>query len=157
MRKYYLAYGSNLNLRQMDHRCPDARVAGTAVIPNYKLLFRGSKTGAYLTIEPEEGSSVPVAVWLVGAEDEKALDVYEGYPRFYYKKWMTVRITGTRSGKSFYRNAFVYIMREDRPLGIPSPAYVDTCLEGYRAFGFDQALLLDAALRSSMGKARRAV
>ena len=35
MKKYYLAYGSNLNVAQMQFRCPDAVVAGTAVIPDY--------------------------------------------------------------------------------------------------------------------------
>ena len=59
--RYYIAYGSNLNIRQMRIRCPHARVIGTAVIHDYELLFKGSRTGAYLTIEPKEGSEVPVA------------------------------------------------------------------------------------------------
>ena len=63
MKKFYLAYGSNLNVKQMQFRCPDAVVAGTAVIPDYELLFKGSLTGAYLTIEPKQGSMVPVGVW----------------------------------------------------------------------------------------------
>ena len=62
-KRYYIAYGSNLNVEQMKHRCPDARVVGTATLEGWTLLFRGSKTGSYLTIEPKEGSSVPVAVW----------------------------------------------------------------------------------------------
>ena len=53
MKKYYLAYGSNLNLRQMALRCHTAKPVGTAVIKDYELLFKGSKTGAYLTIEPK--------------------------------------------------------------------------------------------------------
>ena len=52
-KRYYIAYGSNLNIRQMLMRCPDARVAGTSVIEDYQLLFKGSKTGSYLTIEPK--------------------------------------------------------------------------------------------------------
>ena len=28
--KLYIAYGSNLNLSQMKHRCPTARVIGTS-------------------------------------------------------------------------------------------------------------------------------
>ena len=42
MKKFYLAYGSNLNVKQMRFRCPDARIVGTAEIPNYQLLFKGS-------------------------------------------------------------------------------------------------------------------
>ena len=65
MKKYYLAYGSNLNVRQMALRCPTAKPVGSAVIKDYELLFKGSKTGAYLTIEPKSGAEVPVAVWSV--------------------------------------------------------------------------------------------
>lgn len=85
-KRYYIAYGSNLNLRQMKMRCPTAKVMGTAVIKDYELLFKGSLTGAYLTIEPKKGSEVPVAVWTVTEADEEALDRYEGCPVFYYKK-----------------------------------------------------------------------
>ena len=60
-KRYYIAYGSNLNIPQMRMRCPGARIIGTSVIPDYELLFKGSKTGSYLTIEPKAGSSVPVA------------------------------------------------------------------------------------------------
>lgn len=82
MKKYYLAYGSNLNLRQMALRCHTAKPVGTAVIKDYELLFKGSKTGAYLTIEPKSGAEVHVAVWSVEPADEKRLDVYEGFPTF---------------------------------------------------------------------------
>ena len=73
MKRYYLAYGSNLNINQMRFRCPTARLIGTSVIKDYGLLFRGSKTGSYLTIELKQGASVPVAVWTIEKEDEDAL------------------------------------------------------------------------------------
>ena len=86
-KRYYIAYGSNLNVYQMRYRCPNARIIGTAVMLNYELLFKGSKTGSYLTIEPKDGSSVPVAVWETTTADELALDRYvrtciEGYHNF---------------------------------------------------------------------------
>lgn len=80
-KKYYIAYGSNLNVRQMKQRCPSARIIGTANLDGWQLLFKGSQTGSYLTIEKKKGSTVPVAVWEITAEDEKALDRYEGYRR----------------------------------------------------------------------------
>ena len=80
-KRYYIAYGSNLNLPQMRGRCPGATIVGTSVIEDYRLLFKGSKTGSYLTIEPWEGGRVPVAVWEVTAADERNLDRYEGYVR----------------------------------------------------------------------------
>ncbi len=70
-KRFYIAYGSNLNLPQMRGRCPGATIVGTSVIEDYRLLFKGSKTGSYLTIEPCEGGRVPVAVWEVTAADEQ--------------------------------------------------------------------------------------
>ena len=148
MKRYYLAYGSNLNIAQMQFRCPDAVVAGTAVIPDYELLFKGSLTGAYLTIEPKQGAQVPVGVWEVSLADELRLDRYEGVPSFYYKKEMRILITDIRTGKVRQRDAFVYIMHEDRKLGVPTDMYVRTCIEGYRDFGFETAFLLAAYDRS---------
>lgn len=143
-KRYYIAYGSNLNIPQMRMRCPGARIIGTSVIKDYQLLFKGSKTGSYLTIEPMEGAEVPVVIWEVTETDEKALDRYEGYPNFYYKKEMNLDIKGIRTGKVRRRDAFIYIMHEERELGIPSWYYVNTCLDGYRAFGFNEKYLFDA-------------
>ena len=147
-KRYYIAYGSNLNIRQMRMRCPSARIIGTSEIPDYELLFKGSKTGSYLTIESKEGSRIPVAAWEVSAEDELALDRYEGFPTFYYKKELMLPIKGIRSGKIRQRNTFVYIMHEDRPFGVPSNFYMQTCLSGYKSFGFDHKFLYEAYDRS---------
>lgn len=152
MKKYYLAYGSNLNVIQMQHRCPTARVVGTAEIKDYELLFKGSMTGSYLTIEKAKGKTVPVAVWEVKKQDELALDRYEGYPNFYYKKEMEIEYTGIVTHRKRTVKAFVYIMHEDRPLGIPSQYYVETCLTGYKTFGFDTKNLYNAIYESKVRK-----
>lgn len=143
-KRYYIAYGSNLNISQMRMRCPSARVIGTSVVPDYELLFRGSKTGSYLTIEPKKGAGVPVVVWETTADDEARLDRYEGFPTFYYKAEMTLSVKGIRTGKIRERKVYVYIMHEDRPIGMPSYRYVSTCMEGYRNFGFDEDVLYKA-------------
>ena len=143
-KRYYIAYGSNLNIRQMRMRCPSARIIGTSEIPDYELLFKGSKTGYYLSLVPQVGWSVAVGAWVVPAAAAAALDRYEGYPSFYYKTEMTLPIKGIRSGKVRNRKCFVYIMHEDRPIGIPSGYYVATCLEGYDSFEFDERYLYDA-------------
>lgn len=127
-KRYYIAYGSNLNIRQMRMRCPSARIIGTSKLNDYELLFKGSKTGSYLTVEKKPGGTVPVAVWEVTENDEKALDRYEGFPNFYYKKELTLPIKGIRTGKIRKRRGFVYIMHEDRPLGVPSVPYMQTCI-----------------------------
>ena len=143
-KRYYLAYGSNLNMEQMQYRCPGAVPLGTAELEGYRLLFKGSKTGSYLTIEKAEGCCVPVGVWGVTAEDEERLDHYEGFPHFYYKTEMGITYTGLLSKKAHKVNAFVYIMQEGRPFGIPSHMYVSTCSQGYTDFGFNQETLAQA-------------
>ncbi len=70
------AYGSNLSVEQMAHRCPGAKIAGMAYLQDWKLVFR-----YHATIEPCEGRVVPVLIWEIGEQDERSLDMYEGYVR----------------------------------------------------------------------------
>lgn len=44
-KRWYIAYGSNLNLRQMAMRCPTARLLGTGLVENYELQFKGMPHG----------------------------------------------------------------------------------------------------------------
>ena len=119
-KRLYLAYGSNLNVEQMMRRCPGAKIAGIGEIEGYRLLFKGSKTGSYLTIEKAPGYKVLVAVWQVTAADERNLDIYEGFPTFYYKKAFRIECTSLQTGRKKTIDAFAYIMDERRPLGTPS-------------------------------------
>ena len=45
-------------------------------------------------------------------------------------------------------DTFVYIMHEERSLGIPTSAYVSTCKFGYTIFGFDFKYLDEAYEKS---------
>ncbi len=150
--KYYLAYGSNLSVEQMLHRCPQAVYVGTGEIKGYRLLFRGSLTGSYLTIEKKRNRSVPVVIWKVSEEDEETLDRYEGYPRFYRKEEMQVEVKSLIDGTPIGTvPAFVYLMDETRPLGRPTVFYLRVCEEGYERFGFDEAIL-KRAIRESISR-----
>ena len=154
-KRYYIAYGSNLNVEQMAFRCPGAGAVGTAVLENHTLFFRGSQTGSYLTIEPKIGGKVPVAIWAVTAADEAALDRYEGYPNFYYKADFTLDVTPLGGGESHSLECFAYIMNEGRPIGLPTDFYLQTCLEGYERFGFDKRILLRTVERMRRTLCRR--
>ena len=143
-KRYYIAYGSNLNVPQMRMRCPNAKILGTANLKGWELLFKGSKTGSYLTIEKCDGGSAPVVIWEVTERDEMALDRYEGYPNFYYKKAIKVRYKGIRTGRRRTVDAFAYIMHEERPIGVPTISYMRTCLEGYDTFYFNRNVLISA-------------
>lgn len=86
MEKFYFAYGSNINLGQMERRCPDATVVEPVVLQDYELLFRGNRSGCGVaTIEPKVGSQVYGLLWRITDRCEKSLDIYEGYPHLYKK------------------------------------------------------------------------
>lgn len=125
MEKLYIAYGSNLNLAQMTARCPSAKVYATGVLNNWMLVYRGSKTNSHATIERKKGSTVPVLVWHLTPQDEYRLDIYEGYPGYYFKKYIMVDINGKK------KKAMVYIMDTRQFPGRPSESYVETIRQGY--------------------------
>lgn len=132
--RLYIAYGSNLNLKQMRHRCPTAEIVGKTYLRNYQLMFYSVATVKY-----RKGSKVPVLVWKLQPHDERALDLYEGYPHLYRKE--TLRVTV--DGKRVY--AMIYIMNESHHLcQIPSDHYFATIMEGYKEAGFDPKYLYQA-------------
>ncbi len=136
--KYYIAYGSNLNIKDMEKRCPNATIVGSSEIKDYQLLFKGSKTGAYATIEKKEGSIVPIGVWKIDKQDEEALDEYEGYPTLYQKYYMSVKV-----GQECYQG-LVYIMPSENEFGMPSKEYLEVVKTGYRDFKLDNEILNQA-------------
>ena len=143
--KYYLAYGSNLNKEQMAHRCPDAEAVGASVIFDYQLVFRRG----YLTIEPKIGASVPVGIWKISEADERNLDRYEGYPRFYFKM---DDFHVCMNGHDIL--CMAYIMQAGYPIQEPSDAYMQTVRDGYRDFGFKIAPLIIAGIEAHVNSRR---
>ena len=142
-KRLYIAYGSNLNILQMKHRCPTAKLCGTGTVENYQLQFKGRPMSAFATISPKEGSSVPVAVWELQPWDERALDRYERYPSHYFKQDIPVQM----DGKEIV--GMVYIMDLKADFGLPSPRYYQTVREGYEDCSLDVAVLEQAVLDSA--------
>jgi len=140
--KYYIAYGSNLNVAQMALRCPTARFIGVSRIENYRLCFKG---GGFCTIEPFEGEYVPVGVWEIKPKDEVSLDIYEGVPTHYFKETLSVKV----AGKEY--DAMVYIMNLRADYAKPSRSYFDAVLSGYRSFGLNESKLFEALEAGTTG------
>lgn len=144
MRKYYLAYGSNLNIDQMLQRCPGAIRVGTATIEDYRITFRGgfrsACRGGVANIEPRKGSRVPVGIWSVTESDERSLDCYEGFPYLYKKVEFSVKLPDLRTV-----SAMAYVMVSGLPWSQPSPYYLNVIKQGYTDFGFSNRRLLYAA------------
>lgn len=140
--RFYIAYGSNLNLEQMARRCPTAKVVKATHLHNFRLMFRGKNT-AVATIERHRGSKVPILIWQLQANDEHNLDIYEGYPHLYRKEILRITLDGRRI------QAMVYIMNEDsHPYDTPSGSYLETIRQGYETAGFDAEILRQAVLDS---------
>lgn len=144
MSKKYIAYGSNLSVEQMAHRCPDATVVGMAAIQDWKLVFRGCAT-----IEPAEGRVVPVLIWEISDRDERHLDAYEGWPSYYIKQDLEITMTDLRGKHPRKVTAMVYIMTEGHNVRMPMKGYVDVLAEGYERFGFDMNILRRALKETS--------
>ena len=123
----YFAYGSNINLEQMEHRCPDAQLVGPVTLQNYELQFRGS---GFATVSPKKGSVVHGLLWKLTPKSEQALDRYEGYPRHYTKEQVSVRTTDDAAV-----SVMAYIMAEpmSRQPALPSPYYYRAIQQGFEA------------------------
>lgn len=144
MRKLYVAYGSNLNLEQMAHRCPSASIYCVGQLNNWELVYRGSTVNSHATIIRKHGSYVPVLLWSIEPIDEKRLDIYEGFPKYYYKQNVMVDISGKK------KKAMVYIMDQDQRPGRPSNAYIETIRQGYIDNELDLSIFEKSLERNSI-------
>ena len=140
----YFAYGSNMDLNQMAFRCPDAEVLETVRLEGYRLAFRsnGGNRGV-ATILPDPDSHVDGVLWEISPEDERNLNFYEGFPRLYGKRTLTVV---NRLGKEV--EAMAYVMNapyKDRP-AVPSASYLRGILRGCQQNGIDTRPVLAASL-----------
>lgn len=130
--RMYLAYGSNLRVKSMKQRCPDARPVGKMLLDNAKLVFRGV---ADLIYEP--GHLAPAGLWEISARDEEKLDQFEGVSSGMYDKF---RVKLNSGG-----SALLYLMR-DKGIFPPSAWYAGIIRDGYRNFGLEECFL-DEAIR----------
>lgn len=145
MEKLYFAYGSNMDLDQMEFRCPDAENAGSVRLEGYRLTFcsQNPESGV-ATILPEEGSHVDGVLWKLTKDCEKSLDRYEGYPHLYGKETIHVKNKG---GKSY--ECMVYTMNapyKDCPAR-PSGYYLAGILRGCEQNGIDKKPIMEAVRR----------
>jgi gamma-glutamylcyclotransferase len=83
----YFAYGSNLNLKQMIHRCPESRYLGLGKLQNYKFIINER---GYANVVPTQGHSVEGLCYLLSQQDERRLDASEGVPTSYEKHYLRV-------------------------------------------------------------------
>jgi len=127
MSKLYFAYGSNLNLGQMRHRCPNAKPVGKVAFYGHELTFRGVAD----IVKGDPTTRIEGGLWEITPECEKALDIYEGvahrlYSKIYIAGVMTYQMNGGE-------------------ISPPPSTYFNTILQGFHDFGLDTTYLYDAA------------
>lgn len=135
----YLAYGSNLCLRQFSMRCPAAEPVTACNLPGFRLVFRG-----VADLVPDPKGMAKGALYRITWACERELDRYEGYPRLYRKEFFTAQIPGGEVHELMY-----YAMNSKRKAP-PGSFYLETILEGYRDWGLDTQPLLEAAGQHKM-------
>lgn len=129
----YFAYGSNLNIKQMQMRCPASTPVKRLTVHDWKLVFRG-----VADVTPRKGMKLEGALWEITDECEEALDLYEG-------------VEGGMYRKQYFdyedQEVLVYLMNE-RGVMPPGDFYVHVIREGYKDFGIPMDSL-DAAVNEA--------
>jgi hypothetical protein len=138
-KKYYLAYGSNLNICQMTQRCPGAKRIGSFYLNGYRLVFRG-----VADFEKNNKSKLALGLWEISEDNERALDRYEGVSSGLYDKvvWV-ISINDTK-----YK-ALIYKMNSDS-LGSPYESYKETIIDGFDDFKLNKKYLEDSLLHAEL-------
>jgi len=127
---YYFAYASNLNLKQMQARCPLAKPKFVATLPNHKLIFSGWSRkwrGGVASIKICKGEKVAGAIYEISQRDLMALDKYEGYPST-YRRVNVIVFTGLDDAIE----AITYIKIEQSEETQPSQEYLATIRQGFK-------------------------
>ena len=128
----------------MADRCPDARYLGNTMLKHWRLIFK-----SVATIEKDLGKRVPVGVFQITDECEKALDIYEDYPQLYDKKELDVILDGTQL------KSMTYVMVGKYGIAPPSRKYFNVVSEGYKNCDLDADFLLEAkeySIKADSGK-----
>jgi len=139
---FYLAYGSNLNEKQMlNLRCPGAIKIGSIYLEGFRLVFREVADFA-----EDSSSNLAIGLWEISKQHEQSLDIYEGVNSGLYKKiFWEISINDTS-----YK-ALIYKMNS-QSIAEPRQNYLDTIVQGFDDFNLDKKTLEDAVLYSSNNK-----
>ena len=124
----YLAYGSNLNKKQMAKRCPNAKALEKYILNGYKLEFRRV---ANIKKTSKKIDRIACGIWEITEACEKSLDIYEGYPHLYGK--IKIKLDDGREVMTYFMNSGFQAP--------PSSEYLNTIIQGYQDFGLPLELI----------------
>lgn len=134
----YAAYGANTNRTHMRSRCPTARYVGNCTLHDFSLVFRG-----VADVVDIRHANVVCALWEIMPADERALDMFEGFPTHYTKRYARIQYRGET------RDVMFYVMAGQRnDVHEPPHSYEATLRDGYRECNMSQKQI-DRAVRSA--------
>lgn len=116
-KRYYFAYGSNMDQAQMNQLCPKAVLVGIARLPGCRFIIN---TRGVATVVPETPSEVYGILWIITKVDEQALDKHEGVKWGTYKK-MAVDVEISTEKLAL---ALIYVASDSTP-GSPRDNYME--------------------------------
>ena len=133
----YFAYGSNLSIEQIKHRCPDTVLVQPYTVSNWELAFC-----PHGDIREMSGGAVHGALYRLSLYDESIMDTYEvNYSKIYFDSTLE---DGT------VENCMTYIADERHLLTPPTPDYFHRIRVGYNDWKIPTEPLFDA-YRKSVG------
>ena len=137
-RHIYFAYGSNMDERQMECRCPDARLLGSIRLQGYRFALDAAGVA---TILPAREYYVEGLLWSVLSSDICNLDKHEGVATGCYRKEY-IPIDASAPGQV----ALVYISNRSANAGQIRPQYMERILQAAKdhrlSNGYIQELLM---------------
>lgn len=140
----YFGYGSNLDEAGMRSHCPSARLIGIARLAGHRLAFtiesRNTWFGGVGDMQPAPGDEIWGALWLIDAEDSRALDEHMGLFRDPPAYARTIVEVTTPAGDVVRCRSYA-VAAPNRDEYLPSPAYRDAVVRGARSVGLPTAYI----------------
>lgn len=126
MKQYqlYFSYGANTNVLSMAERCPAAVSHGRARLLDHVFRFSGPAD-----VVKCPGSYVEGVLWSITDQCLSSLDLFEGFPNYYNRRYRDVLFEGR------VVKALTYFMQPGNIDYPPSTGYFNMVKEGYLDHG----------------------
>ncbi|MDO8507695.1 MAG: gamma-glutamylcyclotransferase family protein [bacterium] len=131
----YFAYGSNMNFKQMDDRCPDAKFLKKVYLEDYRFIYdKGCdwwRTCGNIT--ESKGDIVWGGLFEISDNDLKNLDEYEQYDKGLYDR----KIFELKDEEGELTKAISYF-RETEVEAVPCEEYQNIVVQGAKDCGLPE-------------------
>ena len=131
----YFAYGSNLSIEQIKHRCPDVVLVQDYTLTDWELAFCPPGD-----IRENAGAMVHGALYRLTPHDESVMD---GYEINYTKIYFDVTLEGGNTEK-----CMTYIAKERQLWAPPTTEYFNRIRLGYKDWNLPTEPLFNAYKKS---------